>query len=241
MVTLIRTLKRITTSVSPTQHMSTTQSHVKKPAAPGHQNGEDDDDDVVGALICMDIHLRKAEAVTGTATAAAKSKSSNEKSSTLAQQVCTPKISPDNNLSDKSSPQRNIVKKRRIEECTSKEDQPRKKVAKKHYRYSDSEFLTDGCTNKEECALVTGQNSNYAAVMDAQIVSSEEEFALGWGAGAGQIAMLKMNLLHLGSEFEMTILFKLKPSPRAAVRGQEDVPEEVTIFCFCQEIMIMSV
>ena len=148
MVTLIRTIKRITTittsaSPTPTQHMSTMQSHVKKTAAPGHQNGEDDDDDVVGALICMDIHLRKAEAVTGTAAAAAKSKSSNEKSSTLAQQVCTPKISPDNNLSDKSSPQlqRNIVKKRRIEECTSEEDQPRKKVAKnkKHYRYSDSE------------------------------------------------------------------------------------------------------
>jgi len=130
--------------------MSTMQSHVKKTAAPGHQNGEDDDDDVVGALICMDIHLRKAEAVTGTAAAATKSKSNNEKSSTLAQQVCTPKISPDNNLSDKSSPQHNIVKKRRIEECTSKEDQPRKKVAKtkKHYRYSDSECLTDGCTNK---------------------------------------------------------------------------------------------
>eukprot|EP00986_Skeletonema_menzelii_P000497 scaffold147_cov78-Skeletonema_menzelii.AAC.1 len=119
MVTLIRTLKRITTSASPTptQHMSTMQSHVKKTAAPGHQNGEDDDDDVVGALIYMDIHLRKAEAVTGTATAAVKSKSSNEKSSTLTQQeVCTPKISPDNNVGDKSSPQHNIVKKRRIEE-----------------------------------------------------------------------------------------------------------------------------
>eukprot|EP00986_Skeletonema_menzelii_P009152 scaffold4081_cov145-Skeletonema_menzelii.AAC.7 len=81
------------------------------------------------------------------------SKSSNEKSSTLAQQVCTPKISPDNKVGDKSSPQlqRNIVKKRRIEECTSKEDhQLRKKVAenKKHYRYSDSECLTDGCTKK---------------------------------------------------------------------------------------------
>ena len=61
-------------------------------------------------------------------------------------------------------------------------------------------------SSKEECALDMVHRSNDAAVMDAQIKHSVEECA----RGMGQIAIDKMNLLHLDQN--LNPLLKLKPS-----------------------------
>jgi len=55
-------------------------------------------------------------------------------------------------------------------------------------------------SNKEECAVVMEQRSNYAAVKDARIKPNKKEYA----RGTEHTAILVTNLLHLISAYDET-------------------------------------